>query len=56
MNLTQNFTLSEMTKSRRLCALAWQMTPAKPRLKTFVSCAKTFSKVRNYYGMGVKVN
>jgi zinc D-Ala-D-Ala carboxypeptidase len=30
--------------------------PTSPKLKTFVSCAKTFSKVRNYYGMGVKVN
>jgi hypothetical protein len=42
MNLTQNFTLSEMTKSETALRFGMANDPSKPRLKTFASCAKTF--------------
>jgi zinc D-Ala-D-Ala carboxypeptidase len=58
MNLTQNFTLSEMTKSETALRFGkWQTTPVKAKLRTCACCVRTcFKKVRDYYGMGVKVN
>jgi zinc D-Ala-D-Ala carboxypeptidase len=58
MNLTQNFTLSEMTKSPRLlCALAWHNTPTSSEIENLrILCENVFNPCVNYYGMGVKVN
>jgi zinc D-Ala-D-Ala carboxypeptidase len=57
VNLTQNFTLSEMTKSETALALWYGKRPNKLRLRICGCCARNvFQPVRNYYGMGVKVN
>jgi hypothetical protein len=42
MNLTQNFTLSEMTKSETALRFGMDKPQQVLKLKTFVSCAKTF--------------
>jgi zinc D-Ala-D-Ala carboxypeptidase len=57
MNLTKNFTLSEMTKSET--ALRHQMAndPSESEIENLrVLCENVLQKVRDYYGMGVKVN
>jgi zinc D-Ala-D-Ala carboxypeptidase len=57
MNLTQNFTLSEMTKSGRLCDLVWLTTQPHTEIENMrLLCENVLQPVRNYYGMGVKVN
>jgi hypothetical protein len=42
MNLTQNFTLSEMTKSETALRFGMDNTPTSSETENFVSSAKTF--------------
>jgi zinc D-Ala-D-Ala carboxypeptidase len=57
MNLTQNFTLSEMTKSETALRFGMANEPTETEIENMrVLCEKVLQPVRNYYGMGVKVN
>ena len=57
MNLTKNFTLSEMTKSDTALRLGIDNEPDEQQLSALtVLCEKVLQPVRDYYGMGVKVN
>ena len=57
MNLTKNFTLSEMTKSDTALRLGLENQPDEQQLAALqVLCEKVLQPVRDYYGMGVKVN
>jgi zinc D-Ala-D-Ala carboxypeptidase len=57
MNLTQNFTLSEMTKSETALRFGMANDPTETEIENMrVLCEKVLQPVRNYYGMGVKVN
>jgi zinc D-Ala-D-Ala carboxypeptidase len=57
MNLTQNFTLSEMTKSETALRFGMDNTPTSSEIENLrVLCENVLQPVRNYYGMGVKVN
>ena len=57
MNLTTNFTLSEMTKSDTALRLGIDNEPDEQQLSALtVLCEKVLQPVRDYYGMGVKVN
>ena len=57
MNLTQNFTLSEMTKSETALRFGMANDPTETEignLKTL--CKNVLQPVRDHYGKGVKVN
>jgi zinc D-Ala-D-Ala carboxypeptidase len=57
MNLTKNFTLSEMVKSETALRNNLDNTPSEKEvvnLKTL--CEKVLQPVRDHYGKGVKVN
>ena len=57
MNLTQNFTLSEMTKSETALRFGMANDPTETEignLKTL--CENVLQPVRDHYGKGVKVN
>ena len=57
MNLTQNFTLSEMTKSETALRYGMDNTPTSSEIENLrILCENVLQKVRDYYGMGVKVN
>jgi zinc D-Ala-D-Ala carboxypeptidase len=58
MNLTQNFTLSEMTKSETALRFGMDNTtqPSSEIENLRILCENVLQPVRNYYGMGVKVN
>jgi zinc D-Ala-D-Ala carboxypeptidase len=58
VNLTQNFTLSEMTKSETALALWYGKRPNRSsEIENLrILCENVLQPVRNYYGMGVKVN
>ena len=57
MNLTKNFTLAEMTKSETALRLGLDNEPDEQQLASLTTlCEKVLQPVRDYYGMGVKVN
>lgn len=57
MNLTKNFTLSEMTKSDTALRLGLENQPDEQQLAALQTLAeKVLQPVRDYYNMGVKVN
>jgi zinc D-Ala-D-Ala carboxypeptidase len=57
MNLTKNFTLSEMTKSDTALRLELENEPDEQQLAALTTlCEKVLQPVRDYYNMGVKVN
>jgi hypothetical protein len=57
VNLTQNFTLSEMTKSETALRFGMANDPTETEIGNLTMlCEKVLQPVRNYYGMGVKVN
>ena len=57
MNLTQNFTLSEMTKSETALRFGMANDPTETEIENMrLLCENVLQKVRDYYGMGVKVN
>jgi zinc D-Ala-D-Ala carboxypeptidase len=57
MNLTQNFTLSEMTKSETALRFGMANDPSETEIENMrLLCENVLQKVRDYYGMGVKVN
>jgi zinc D-Ala-D-Ala carboxypeptidase len=57
MNLTRNFTLAEMTKSETALRHGLENTPGEQELAAMkLLCEKVLQPVRDYYGMGVKVN
>ena len=57
MNLTKNFTLSEMTKSETALRHGMDNTPSSSEIENLrVLCENVLQKVRDHYGKGVKVN
>jgi uncharacterized protein YcbK (DUF882 family) len=57
VNLTQNFTLSEMTKSETALRHGMANNPSETEIENLrLLCEKVLQPVRDYYGMGVKVN
>ena len=57
MNLTKNFTLAEMTKSETALRFGMANDPSPTEIENLrVLCEKVLQPVRDYYGMGVKVN
>jgi uncharacterized protein YcbK (DUF882 family) len=57
VNLTQNFTLSEMTKSETALRHGMANDPSETEIENLrVLCENVLQKVRDHYGMGVKVN
>jgi zinc D-Ala-D-Ala carboxypeptidase len=57
VNLTQNFTLSEMTKSETALRYGMANDPTATEIENMrLLCENVLQPVRNYYGMGVKVN
>ena len=57
MNITKNFTLHEMTKSETALRLGLDNEPNEQQLASLTTlCEKILQPVRDYYGMGVKVN
>ena len=57
MNLTKNFTLTEMTKSETALRFGMGNHPGETELENLNTlCEKVLQPVRDYYGMGVKVN
>lgn len=57
MNLTANFTLSEMTKSETALRHDLDNTPGKTEIANLkVLCEQILQPVRDHYGKGVKVN
>ena len=57
MNLTKNFTLSEMTKSDTALRLGLENEPDEQQLAALQTlCEKVLQPIRDYFGMGVKVN
>ena len=57
MNLTQNFTLHEMTKSETALRYGMANEPSQTEIDNMRTlCEEVLQKVRDYYGMGVKVN
>ena len=57
MNLTKNFTLHEMTKSETALRYGMANEPSQKEIGNLqVLCEEVLQKVRDYYGMGVKVN
>lgn len=57
MNLSKNFTLSEMTKSETALRHGMDNTPGKTEIANMVVlCEKILQPVRDHYARGVKVN
>jgi len=57
MSLTRNFTLHEMTKSETALRHGMANDPSPTEIENLrVLCEEVLQKVRDYYGMGVKVN
>ena len=57
MNLTKNFTLSEMTKSETALRHGMANDPSETEIENLrVLCENVLQKVRDHYGKGVKVN
>jgi zinc D-Ala-D-Ala carboxypeptidase len=57
MNLTKNFTLAEMTKSETALRHGMANDPSETEIENLRAlCENVLQKVRDYYGMGVKVN
>ena len=57
MNLTKNFTLSEMTKSETALRYGMGNHPGDTELENLkILCEKVLQPVRDHYGKGVKVN
>ena len=57
MNLTKNFTLSEMTKSETALRHGMDNTPGEQEIAALkLLCEKVLQPVRDHYGKGVKVN
>jgi len=57
MNLTRNFTLHEMTKSETALRYGMANDPSQTEIDNLrILCEEVLQKVRDYYGMGVKVN
>jgi zinc D-Ala-D-Ala carboxypeptidase len=57
VNLTQNYTLSEMTKSETALRFGMANDPTETEIGNLTMlCEKVLQPVRNYFGMGVKVN
>ncbi len=57
MNLTRNFTLAEMTKSETALRHGMANDPSPTEIDNLrVLCEEVLQKVRDHYGMGVKVN
>jgi zinc D-Ala-D-Ala carboxypeptidase len=57
MNLTKNFTLSEMTKSETALRHGMDNTPGEQEIAALkLLCEKVLQPVRDHYGRGVKVN
>ena len=57
MNLTKNFTLSEMTKSETALRYGMANDPSQTEIDNLRTlCEQVLQPVRDYYGMGVKVN
>ena len=57
MKLTENFSLAEMTKSETALRLDMDNTPEPELLENLKALAENvLQPIRNYYGMGVKVN
>ena len=57
MNLTKNFTLHEMTKSETALRYGMANEPSQTEIDNMRTlCEEVLQKVRDYYGMGVKVN
>ena len=57
MNLTKNFTLSEMTKSETALRHGMDNTPGEAEIENLKRLAeKVLQPVRDHYGKGVKVN
>ena len=57
MNITKNFTLHEMTKSETALRYGMANEPSQTEIDNMRTlCEEVLQKVRDYYGMGVKVN
>lgn len=57
MNLSPNFTLSEMTKSETALRHNLDNTPGETEIENLrVLCERVLQPVRDHYGKGVKVN
>ena len=57
MKLTQNFSLHEMTKSETALRLNLENEPDEQQLAALQTlCEKVLQPIRDYFGMGVKVN
>ena len=57
MNLTQNFTLSEMTKSEMALRHGMDNTPGEVEIDNLkILAEKVLQPVRDHYARGVKVN
>ena len=57
MKLTSNFTLHEMTKSETALRHGLDNTPGEVEVGNLTQlCEKVLQPVRDYFGMGVKVN
>lgn len=57
MNLSKNFTLSEMTKSETALRHGMDNTPGKTEIANMVVlCEKVLQPVRDHFAKGVKVN
>jgi len=57
VSLTQNFTLHEMTKSETALRLGIENQPDEQQLAALQTlCEKILQPIRDYFGMGVKVN
>ena len=57
MNLTTNFTLSEMTKSETALRFGMANDPSETEIGNLKAlCENVLQPVRDHYGKGVKVN
>jgi hypothetical protein len=57
MNLSKNFTLSEMTKSEMALRHDMDNTPGEAEIASLkLLCEKVLQPIRDHYGKGVKVN
>ena len=57
MKLTANFTLSEMTKSETALRFGMANEPAEKEIGNLrLLCEEVLQPIRDFYGMGVKVN
>ncbi len=57
MNLTRNFSLHEMTKSETALRFGMANDPSEAEIGNLtLLCEKVLQPIREFYGMGVKVN